>query len=224
MDLTLILVTVFSLGLAAVMSGVAWRAIGEERRRSDRRVAILASEMHPDQGPARAVALGNELFGAAARPAHESRRFGLALAAGVFIVATVAALAIVVTGHPRASAPVSGAAVRNIGTPAVEAPLELVALTHERDRVGLTVHGVVRNPAGAVAPSHLTAVVLLYNVEGAFIATGRAEVNGAALEPGGQGTFVVSFPSATDVARYRVSFRSDDHVVPHLDRRNSLPS
>ena len=37
--------------------------------------------------------------------------------------------------------------------------------------------------------------------------------------PGGESRFVVSVPSAADVGRYRVSFRTDDRVVPHVDRR-----
>src|SRR5437764_11700450 len=45
MDVTLILVTLLSLALAAVMTVLAWRLAREERRRSDARVAMLATEM-----------------------------------------------------------------------------------------------------------------------------------------------------------------------------------
>ena len=42
----LLLVTLTSLLLAAIMSLVAWRAAGDERRRSEARVAALAAEIH----------------------------------------------------------------------------------------------------------------------------------------------------------------------------------
>jgi hypothetical protein len=65
----------------------------------------------------------------------------------------------------------------------------------------------------------LTAVVLVFNRDGGFLASGRAVVESPALEPGGESTFVVTVRDAGDVARYRVSFRTDDRVVPHVDRR-----
>ena len=42
----LLFVTLVSLLVAVVMSVVAWRAAGEERRRSDARVATLAADIH----------------------------------------------------------------------------------------------------------------------------------------------------------------------------------
>ena len=45
----LLIVTLTSLLLAAIMSAVAWRLAGDERRRSDARVAALSAEIHePD--------------------------------------------------------------------------------------------------------------------------------------------------------------------------------
>jgi len=44
-------------------------------------------------------------------------------------------------------------------------------------------------------------------------------VESPALVPGGESRFIVSVPSAADVGRYRVSFRTDDRVVAHVDRR-----
>ena len=41
-------------------------------------------------------------------------------------------------------------------------------------------------------------------------------------EYGGESPFVVTVPGAADVGRYRVSFRTDDRVVPHIDRRSPL--
>ena len=51
MDITLILVTLVSLTLAAVMTTLAWRLAREARRRSDARVAALAEQIHSARGP-----------------------------------------------------------------------------------------------------------------------------------------------------------------------------
>jgi hypothetical protein len=107
-------------------------------------------------------------------------------------------------------------------TPAAQAepvPLELLALGHDRTGDELTVRGVIRNPSSGVAVDRLTAVVFLFNRDGGFLTSGRASVESPALVPGGESRFVVSVPSAADVGRYRVSFRTDDRVVPHVDRR-----
>jgi hypothetical protein len=66
--------------------------------------------------------------------------------------------------------------------------------------------------------------VLLFNREGSLIGTGRAEVSSPATEPSHERTFVVSVPAASDVGRYRVSFRTDDHVIPHVDKRTVVAS
>jgi len=104
--------------------------------------------------------------------------------------------------------------------PAVAAlPLELVALGHERDGESLIVRGIVRNPASGAAVDRLTAVVFLFNREGGFLSSGRVAVETSALRPGTESTFVVTVPGAGAVERYRVSFRTDDRIVPHVDRR-----
>jgi hypothetical protein len=41
----------------------------------------------------------------------------------------------------------------------------------------------------------------------------------AALAPGAETPFVVTLSDADTVDRFRVSFRTDDRVVPHIDRR-----
>jgi hypothetical protein len=60
----------------------------------------------------------------------------------------------------------------------------------------------------------------MFNQNGAFVTSGRATVDASALEPGAEAPFVVTVPGAADVGRYRVSFRTDDHVVPHVDKRS----
>jgi hypothetical protein len=59
----------------------------------------------------------------------------------------------------------------------------------------------------------------MFNHEGGFLGSGRAPVESSMLSPGGESTFVVTVPGAAAVGRYRVSFRTDDRVVPHIDRR-----
>jgi hypothetical protein len=66
-------------------------------------------------------------------------------------------------------------------------------------------------------------VVFVFTRDGAFVASGRAAVAAPALDPGAESTFVVSVPHANDVGRYRVSFRSGDRLVPHVDRRERDP-
>jgi hypothetical protein len=84
----------------------------------------------------------------------------------------------------------------------------------------LTVRGVVRNPAAGVDMGRLTAVVILLSPDGGLVETGRAEVDASALRAGGESAFAVTVPRAGDVGRYRVSFRTDDQVVSHVDRRH----
>jgi len=161
------LVTAVSLLLAAIMSVIAWRTAGHERRRSNARIAALAMEIHDD--------------GYAAPVAVPPRGFA---------------------SHPFAP------------------PLELVALGDERVGDQLTVRGVIRNPASAAEMDRVTAVVQLITRDGGVAGTARAAVAATALTPGHESTFVVTVPGAADVARYRVSFTTDDRVVPHLDRRH----
>ena len=146
--------------------------------------------------------------------------------AGVGIAVTIVAVVIgtlVLSSDRSTSAHARRPATAATASPAAaatttEVPLELIALGHEREKDRLTVRGVVRGAATA-AGDPLTAVVLLFNREGTEIGSGRAEVAPAGADPAGERTFVISVPSAGDVGRYRISFRSADHVVPHVDRR-----
>ena len=95
-----------------------------------------------------------------------------------------------------------------------------MALGHERDADRLTIRGVVRNPPSGSHVSGLTAVVFLFSRDGGFLTSGRAAIDASALAPGAESPFVVTVAGAADVGRYRVSFRTDDGVVPHVDRRD----
>jgi hypothetical protein len=222
----MLLLTIASMFIAVVMSAVAWRASSEERRRSQARVAALAAAIHQPidldlrssvQAAPADVATQQDLFTPASRAT--GGRWGVALAAGGLVVATVAAAAIVFSGEtPTAST--RTATPTPVAPAPTSAPLELVALAHERDGDSLTVRGVVRNPAAGAAMDRLVAVVFLFDRDGGFVASGRAAVESPALIPGGESTFVVTVPTTAEVGRYRVSFRSDDRVISHVDRRD----
>ena len=196
------------------MSIVAWRASREERRQS--------ANSNPAEAPS--------LFATAARGPVEPR-LGLALALGAFIIATAAAGALVFShGSQRPTAAVRGKAAPRAdqrdqapgGATHASAPLELVALDHERDGETLTVRGVIRNPASGAEMHHLTAVVSVFDRNGGYLASGRAAVDSLSLVPGGQSAFAVSI-FGSDVGRYRVSFQADDQPVWHLDKRPPPP-
>jgi len=220
-------ITLVSLLVAIVMTAVAWRMSAEERRRSSVRVATLAADIHdgdfdlrsesPDADGAAPV---GDLF-TVAQPAQSGTRFATVIACGVIVVGTLATATLLLSSGSRSA---KAATAENRITPAPEAqavPLELLALGHDRTGDELTVRGVIRNPSSGVAVDRLTAVVFLFNRDGSFLTSGRATVESPALVPGGESRFVVSVPSAGDVGRYRVSFRTDDRVVPHIDRRES---
>jgi len=242
--MTLLVLTIGSLLLAVAMTGVAWRVSREEHRRAQARIAALAAEIHqssksevsslsdqtsefqhessksevrslPDQtSDFQLQTSPRDLF--VRSPPKSARRFGTVVAAGVFVCATVGAFAVISSRSPQSvAAPSNPANVANAAN-----PLELLALGHDRDGDRLTVRGVVRNPNRA-GLDHVTAIVLLFGHDGAFLTSGRADVASTILGPGAETTFVVTVPGAADVGRYRVSFRTEDRVVPHVDRRSS---
>jgi hypothetical protein len=44
------------------------------------------------------------------------------------------------------------------------------------------------------------------------------------LGAGDESPFVVTLDAPATVARYRVSFRTDDGIVPHVDKRSASPA
>jgi hypothetical protein len=114
------------------------------------------------------------------------------------------------------------------GTTAVavgpNAPLELVSLSHQRQNEKLAVSGLVRNPVSGQPVERLSAVVFLFDRVGTFVTSSRANVDFLKLGAGDETPFVVSIDAPATVARYRVSFRTDEGVVPHIDRRGASPT
>jgi hypothetical protein len=69
----------------------------------------------------------------------------------------------------------------------------------------------------------LNAVVFLFDQQGSFVSSARADVDFLRLAPGDESPFVISVEAPGSVARYRVSFRNDRGIVPHVDRRGQEP-
>ena len=61
--------------------------------------------------------------------------------------------------------------------------------------------------------------MFLFDAQGGFITSARTGVDFRSLSPGDESPFVLAVDAPGNVARYRVSFRTDDGVVPHIDRR-----
>jgi hypothetical protein len=175
-------------------------------------------ELHPGSSESR-----DELFSRTREPAN--RRPFVVAALGIALFAVVALVALVGLPRHNQSTAVAGASQPSAGdnrqaaATRTDMPLDLVALGHERDGDRLIVRGVVRNPPSGTAFDEVTAVVFAFNADGGFVASGRAALETRALGPAGESTFVVTVPDAGSAARYRVSFRSGDRIVPHLDRR-----
>ena len=115
------------------------------------------------------------------------------------------------TAHPAAN-------------PAAAAGLELLSLRDARQPGSLTITGLVQNPRGGTPLSRVTVTAYAFDDTGAFLASGRALIDVAALAPGDESPFVVSVPVTETVARYRIGFRGEDgRVIAHIDKRQQAP-
>jgi hypothetical protein len=227
----MLIITVAACLVAIAMTVVAWRVVREDRRRTDARVAALAAEISEDSGTRYSdVAIDetphvavDRLFANADTEGERPRpRLAAVVGGGAVVVATIGALLLFATSGARPSASTGSkpTATSAAAAPAeAGSPLELVALGHEREDDRLTVRGIVRNPPRGRTLTDVTAVVMLFNQQGGFVTSGRAAIQGA-LAPGGEAPFIVTVPGAADVGRYRVSFRTNEGIVPHVDRRS----
>ena len=214
MNALLILVTAVSVIAAVVSSTIAWRVTREERRRADARVAELSQAIYDDSvtvSPA-----STALFEEAPLARTYSYRVVAAIAAAVIVLVTGMTF-VTARGEKRPSTSAQTPAA------ATDAPLELLALEHDRDGDRLVVRGLVRNPVNGAERRGLSAVVLLYRQDGRFLAGGRAPVPLASLAAGETTPFVVSVAGANDVERFRLSFRTAARIEPHVDRRAHQP-
>lgn len=147
-------------------------------------------------------------------PGTGSRQKTLAVAAVILFAVTVGGLGWISSRSEGATA----ASVTH------GSPLELVSLSHQRQNDKLAVSGLVRNPAAGQPIQKLSAVVFLFDRTGTFVTSSTANVDFLRLGAGDESPFVVSLDAPATVSRYRVSFRTDDGVVPHIDRRGANPA
>lgn len=219
MTALLVLVTVVSLAIACVLAIYVRQLTHAERERADANAAALADMIGPEhlEAPAFTTAAAGEdpavpsaMFGAQG-PVSRSPRILLVPAIGLFVV--VAALsAIYLWNRPVAQA---AAAVERS-----DAPLELVALRHQRRGDVMVISGLVRNPHGGHAIPSLSAVAFTFDKQGTFLASGRAPLDFPLLQPGDESPFTVTVPNSPTIGRYRVTFRNESGIVPHVDRRS----
>ncbi|MDO8680693.1 MAG: hypothetical protein Q7R30_19420 [Acidobacteriota bacterium] len=149
----------------------------------------------------------------AATTGSGGRQHSLAIAAAVLFVGLASGLFWMMSG-PR------GTTAAAVGP---NMPLELVSLRHDRQNAKLAVSGLVRNPVTGRPVERLSAVVFLFDQQGTFMTSATAPVDFIKLGVGDESPFVVALDAPANVARYRVSFRTGEGVVPHIDRRGAAP-
>ena len=149
----------------------------------------------------------------AAATGSSGRQHSLAIAAAVLFIGLAGGLFWMMSG-PRGTTAVA------VGP---NMPLELVSLRHGRQNTKLAVSGLVRNPVTGRPVERVSAVVFLFDQQGTFISSATAPVDFIKLGVGDESPFVVALDAPATVARYRVSFRTDDGVVPHIDPRGAAP-
>jgi hypothetical protein len=206
---------------AAAAFGIsAWRSRADEARRSAARVAALSAAIDGTDAAASGVPAG--VVSARLQPVAVTSMFATASGAsvrglplvkmGVFGALALAFLVIVaIANRDGAAAPAS------TGSP--DAMLELVSMQHARDGRALTVTGLVRNPRTGVPRSNIDAIVSAFDRKGALVTSGDAGLDFTNLAPGDESPFVVKLRNASGVARYRVSFRTGNSTLRHVDRR-----
>ena len=221
MTVVLVLVALVSLAIVGVLALYVRRLSRAERERSEASAAALADMIGPahletptvtgttfDVPTSRDVVPGS-MFDAT-QPSTASPRVLLIPAIGLFVV--IAALSAVYLWNRPSAQAVSAAEAPN-------APLELVALRHQRRGDAMIISGLVRNPHGGRPIQSLSAVAFTFDKQGTFLASGRAPLDFPLLQPGDESPFTVTVPNSPAIGRYRVTFRTDSGIVPHVDRR-----
>jgi len=221
MTVLLVLVALVSLVIAGVLALYVRRLARTERERSEASAAALADMIGPAHLETPAVTgttfdvptshdvVPGSMFDAT-QPSAASPRVLLIPAIGLFVV--IAALSAVYLWNRPSAQPVAAAE-------ASTAPLELVALRHQRRGDSMIISGLVRNPHGGRPIQSLSAVAFTFDKQGTFLASGRSPLDFPLLQPGDESPFTVTVPNSPAIGRYRVTFRTDSGIVPHVDRR-----
>jgi hypothetical protein len=159
------------------------------------------------------------MFAATEEPKAPSRRW-LALGAVAVVMSGLVGTAYGVFKPAQLGASAS-APEHAASTPDAHArPIELLSLKHTIEGSTFTLAGLVQNPIDGAPLTHVIAVVYLFDNDGAYFATGRADLEFRGLRPGEESPFIVKISDTTHVGRYRVGFRRDDgSVIAHVDKR-----
>lgn len=244
MDVLMLGVTGVALALAVGMSIVAVRLLRGERHRSAARVSALESAAFDDIEYRDSRHTGDEdereieidlptgvMFSATDEPKAPGRRW-LALAAVAVVMAGLAGTIYVVfkpatvdasgaaAPSPSASATPVAPGTSTVSKATQSRPIELLSLKHAVGANEFSLVGLVVNPIDATPLTHVVAVVYLFDKDGAYFASGKAELEFSALRPGEESPFAIKIPNVAHIGKYRVGFRREDgSVIAHVDRR-----
>jgi len=217
MTALLVLVTVVSLAIAGVLMIYVRQLTRAERERTEASAAALADMIGTADLDSTAATLAHnddttaspDIF-KATEPSAVSPRVLLIPLVGLFVL--IAALSGVYLWNRQPTQAVSAAEASN-------PPLELVALRHQRRGEVMVISGLVRNPHGGRVIQSLSAVAFTFDKQGTFLASGRAPLDFPLLQPGDESPFTVTVPNSPAIGRYRVTFRTESGIMPHVDRR-----
>ena len=220
----MLILTIVAVAIAVVNGAIAWRLLHRERRRSAARVAALETAIDADRPPfvdrfrhdtpldPSFDPSSHTFVFVAPRPTFKPRWPLLTAAIGLSAGVVVIVLMAMVADRDRTPAPAVA-----VDSRAPES-LELLSMTHSREGSALIVTGLVRNPSPTeTAPVTTTVTALDRNGE----IVGSATSNLATLAPGTTLPFNVRIENVRELARYRVSFRANGAVMPHVDLRVS---
>lgn len=206
----LVVLSITAVIVALAAAAYAWRIASTDKLRSEARVAALGAAIDGtgDDAPAPMFERG--------RPGVQGRPL---LKLGVGFAMAIGVIVLVAMSSDRHETPADDP------VPAANAEstqeLELLSMRHARAGDNMTVTGLVRN-RGDAARAAVMAVVFVFDRDGGFVASGRAPLEFAAIANGDESPFQVTIPDVKEVGRYRVSFRTEAGIVPHVDRRASL--
>ena len=207
----LLVLSITAVIVACAAAAYAWRVARHDRLRSDARVAALAAAIDGTAGDVPAA-----MFERAPRTRLQGRPLlklgvGFAMAVGIIVLVAMGSDRRATAAAERAASPT---------TPSTQ-ELELLSMRHTRAGDNMTVTGLVRN-RGEAASAAIMAVVFVFDRDGGFVASGRAPLEFARIAKGDESPFQVTIPDVNEVGRYRVSFRTESGIVPHVDRRATL--
>jgi hypothetical protein len=191
-----------------------------ERRRSDARVAALASAIDDprwstrfeDEGREEPVVVSPPIVSLVVPDTERPSRAPAFAIAALVVLGLSTLLAFGITSRSRTPRPVAAANPSSI---------ELLSMRHAMDGETLIVSGLVRNPTASATPA-LSAVVSVLGRDGRVVARGESRLDAVVLSPGKETTFRVSVSEVSDPGRYRLAFMNGSQIVPHVDRRSDL--